>query len=79
MTILCRDLGRAIFGEKRGNWAIALFQWSVLVGLAITYTATAGQSLQVSLVTEPLLPDLSKFEKVLQEYWRSSSPGVSYL
>ncbi|BDA43177.1 Lysine histidine transporter-like 1 [Coccomyxa sp. Obi] len=41
-----RDLGRAIFGEKWGNWAIAPFQWSVLVGLAITYTATAGQSLQ---------------------------------
>lgn len=49
-TFLCRDLGRAIFGGKWGNWAIAPFQWSVLVGLAITYTATAGQSLQVSRV-----------------------------
>ena len=35
-----------MFGERWGNWAIAPFQWSVLVGLAITYTATAGQSLQ---------------------------------
>ncbi|CAK0780427.1 hypothetical protein CVIRNUC_005050 [Coccomyxa viridis] len=41
-----RDLGRAIFGERWGVWAIAPFQWSVLIGLAITYTATAGQSLQ---------------------------------
>lgn len=45
--ILCRDLGRAIFGDRWGVWAIAPFQWSVLIGLAITYTATAGQSLQV--------------------------------
>ena len=45
--VLCRDLGRAIFGERWGVWAIAPFQWSVLIGLAITYTATAGQSLQV--------------------------------
>ena len=43
----CRDLGRAVFGERWGVWAIAPFQWSVLIGLAITYTATAGQSLQV--------------------------------
>ena len=35
-----------MFGERWGNWLIAPFQWSVLVGLAITYTATAGQSLQ---------------------------------
>ena len=45
--MFCRDLGRAIFGERWGVWAIAPFQWSVLIGLAITYTATAGQSLQV--------------------------------
>ena len=46
-NVICRDLGRAIFGERWGVWAIAPFQWSVLIGLAITYTATAGQSLQV--------------------------------
>lgn len=46
-NMICRDLGRAIFGERWGVWAIAPFQWSVLIGLAITYTATAGQSLQV--------------------------------
>lgn len=50
MHCSCRDLGRSIFGEKYGNWAVAPFQWSVLVGLAITYTATAGQSLQVQLL-----------------------------
>ena len=44
---MCRDLGRAVFGDRWGVWAIAPFQWSVLIGLAITYTATAGQSLQV--------------------------------
>ena len=53
----CRDLGRAIFGEKWGNWAVAPFQWSVLVGLAITYTATAGQSLQVG--PDPLCPGIA--------------------
>jgi hypothetical protein len=45
--VIGRDLGMAVFGEKWGIWAVAPFQWSVLVGLAITYTATAGQSLQV--------------------------------
>lgn len=45
----------AVFGEKWGLWAVAPFQWSVLVGLAITYTATAGQSLQVTrMLPQPL-------------------------
>ena len=40
-----RDLGRAVLGPH-GAWAVVPFQWSVLIGLAVTYNVTAGQSLQ---------------------------------
>ena len=37
--------GRA--GPRAGFWAVVPFQFSVLLGLDITYMVTAGQSLQV--------------------------------
>ncbi|KAK9815636.1 hypothetical protein WJX72_007252 [[Myrmecia] bisecta] len=44
----CRyqDLGKAVFGKRWGAWAIVPSQFSVMIGLAVTYTVTAGQSLQ---------------------------------
>eukprot|EP00891_Asterochloris_glomerata_P003121 jgi/Astpho2/3121/Aster-x1124 len=41
-----KDLGQAILGRKLGLWLTAPCQWSVMFGLAITYTVTAGQSFQ---------------------------------
>ena len=34
-------------GPRLGLWLTAPCQWSVMFGLAITYTVTAGQSFQV--------------------------------
>eukprot|EP00884_Botryococcus_braunii_P012819 jgi/Botrbrau1/21538/Bobra.174_2s0041.1 len=40
-----RDLGVAILGKRLGLWVVVPFQFSVMIGLAITYTVTAGESL----------------------------------
>eukprot|EP00892_Ulva_mutabilis_P009858 jgi/Ulvmu1/7244/UM035_0031.1 len=42
-----RDLGTAIMGKAKSDLFIAPFQYSIMVGLAVTYTVTAGKSLQV--------------------------------
>ena len=38
---------RSSAGPRLGLWLTAPCQWSVMFGLAITYTVTAGQSFQV--------------------------------
>lgn len=43
----CMVLWLMAAGPRLGAWVTAPFQWSVMVGLGITYTVTAGQSFQV--------------------------------
>lgn len=40
------DLGRAILGDAWAKWLITPLQYSVMIGLAVAYLVTAGQSFQ---------------------------------
>ncbi|KAL3147305.1 hypothetical protein ABBQ32_002791 [Trebouxia sp. C0010 RCD-2024] len=40
------ELGQYAFGKRAGLWAVIPFQLIVMVGLGITYSVTAGKSLQ---------------------------------
>lgn len=41
-----REIGQHVWGEKRGWWAVAPVQFTLMAGLCITYAVTAGQSLK---------------------------------
>ncbi|DBA74512.1 TPA: hypothetical protein ACH3X2_000973 [Trebouxia sp. C0005] len=40
------ELGQYAFGQRAGLWAVVPFQLIVMIGLGITYSVTAGKSLQ---------------------------------
>lgn len=39
-----REIGEAVLGPRAGKWAVLPVQYSLMVGLCITYAVTAGQS-----------------------------------
>ena len=41
-----REIGQYVWGERRGWWAVAPVQFLLMMGLCITYTVTAGQSVK---------------------------------
>jgi amino acid permease len=41
-----REIGQHVWGEKKGWWAVAPVQFTLMAGLCITYAVTAGQSLK---------------------------------
>jgi len=41
-----REIGEAVWGPRTGRWAVASVQYTLMIGLCITYSVTAGQSLK---------------------------------
>jgi len=41
-----REIGQYVWGETRGWWAVAPVQFTLMAGLCITYSVTAGQSMK---------------------------------
>lgn len=41
-----REIGQHVWGERRGWWAVAPVQYTLMAGLCITYAVTAGQSMK---------------------------------
>jgi amino acid permease len=41
-----REIGEAVWGRRAGWWAVAPVQYTLMVGLCVTYSVTAGQSMK---------------------------------
>ncbi len=44
-----REVAEAVWGPMLGKWAVLPVQFTLMVGLCVTYSVTAGQSLKVGV------------------------------